>query len=304
MSTKVRDAIFGNVGTMTMFRVGAIDAEFLEKEFEPEFTPIDMVNLPNHAIYLKLTVDGVTSRPFSAATLPPFKVKTSSVVVERIIESSRKRYCRPRPVVEDEIKRWAGMMTAGDKSGEEKTGDRTKYEATCSSCGKATTVNFEPMPGRPIYCKDCLAKVKSGEMAPVRSIRMPSIKPSRQYTSDLANIGIEFGAEDKREIRREEPRDEGKREEIRPTSSLQPKTPGGLREEFRRPPQHPRPKPPVLQDEGVRVINQEPSVSLSSLKPEGEEKIKKEKHTRSQIDIEELRKEIKESLEKAAQGGA
>ncbi len=73
-STKVRDAIFGNVGTMVVFRVGATDAEFLENEFEPEFVPQDIVNLPNYAVYLKLMVDGVTSRPFSAATLPPFKM--------------------------------------------------------------------------------------------------------------------------------------------------------------------------------------------------------------------------------------
>ena len=71
-STKVRDAIFGNVGTMIVFRVGATDAEFLEKELEPEFNPQDMINLPNYNIYLKLMVNGVTSRPFSAITLPPF----------------------------------------------------------------------------------------------------------------------------------------------------------------------------------------------------------------------------------------
>ena len=66
-STKVRDAVFGNVGTMIMFRVGASDAEFLENEFDPEVTPQDMVGLSNATIYLKLMVDGVTSRPFSAA---------------------------------------------------------------------------------------------------------------------------------------------------------------------------------------------------------------------------------------------
>ncbi|MEK7076700.1 MAG: type IV secretory system conjugative DNA transfer family protein [Patescibacteria group bacterium] len=65
VSTKVRDAVFGNVGTMISFRVGATDAEFLELEFTPEFLQGDLVNLPNHNIYLKLMVDGITSRPFS-----------------------------------------------------------------------------------------------------------------------------------------------------------------------------------------------------------------------------------------------
>jgi hypothetical protein len=106
VSTKVRDAIFGNVGTMIVFRVGAADAEFLEKEFEPEFVIQDMVNLPNRAIYLKLMCDGMTSRPFSAATLAPFKLK-DPVLPDDIIDMTRKRYTRPRSVVEAEVQRWS-----------------------------------------------------------------------------------------------------------------------------------------------------------------------------------------------------
>src|SRR3989339_89353 len=66
------EAIVGNIGTLAMFRVGAIDAVFFEKEFEPEFTPQDMIGLSNRHIYLKLLVDGQASRPFSAETLPPY----------------------------------------------------------------------------------------------------------------------------------------------------------------------------------------------------------------------------------------
>lgn len=65
----VRDAILGNVGTMVAFRVGAADAEILAQEFDPVFTPADLVNLPNYHVYLKLMVDGIVSRPFSAETL-------------------------------------------------------------------------------------------------------------------------------------------------------------------------------------------------------------------------------------------
>ncbi|MBI5306564.1 type IV secretion system DNA-binding domain-containing protein [Candidatus Wolfebacteria bacterium] len=99
----VRDAIFGNVGTMVIFRVGATDAEFLEKELAPDFTIEDMVNLPNYNIYLKLMVDGVTSRPFSAATLPPLALATHENNHQEIIESSRKLYAKPRQEVEEEI---------------------------------------------------------------------------------------------------------------------------------------------------------------------------------------------------------
>jgi hypothetical protein len=106
ISTKVRDAIFGNVGTMIVFRIGAQDAEFLEKEFAPEFSPEDMVNLPNYHIYLKMVVDGVSYRPFSATTLPPFRVSSSAVVSEKIIENSRKKYAKPKYLVEEEIKQF------------------------------------------------------------------------------------------------------------------------------------------------------------------------------------------------------
>lgn len=67
----IRDAILGNVGTTIAFRVGATDAEVLAQEFYPDVAAIDLVNLPNHEIYLRVMVDGVPSAPFSAETLPP-----------------------------------------------------------------------------------------------------------------------------------------------------------------------------------------------------------------------------------------
>ncbi|MDO8469835.1 MAG: hypothetical protein Q7S84_02305, partial [bacterium] len=203
-STKVRDAVFGNVGTMIVFRVGAADAEFLENEFEPELTIADMVGLPNANIYLKLMVNGMTSRPFSASTLPPFKVQESKHTAKEVIESSRKRYARSRAVVEDEIQNWAGASSMGTSSS--RASASGKFPAVCSSCGKDTTVPFEPMPGRPVYCLDCLNKIKSGELQPVRGMpqgptvdELPRLSeasgeggPRRGSTDDLAGLGIEF----------------------------------------------------------------------------------------------------------------
>jgi hypothetical protein len=91
--------------------VGAADAEFLENEFTPEFTIQDMVNLPNWHIYLKIMTDGISSRPFSAATLPPFKSHAAAAAKEQIIQNARKRYARPRYIVEEEIRRWSGMLS-------------------------------------------------------------------------------------------------------------------------------------------------------------------------------------------------
>lgn len=66
----VRDAILGNAGIIIAFRTGLTDALLLEKEFYPEFRASDLVSLPNYHIYLKLMIDGVVSRPFTARTLP------------------------------------------------------------------------------------------------------------------------------------------------------------------------------------------------------------------------------------------
>ena len=65
----VRDAILGNVGTIISFRLGVADAELMAKEFYPEFSEIDLMNLPNYHVYLKLLIKGMVSKPFSAETL-------------------------------------------------------------------------------------------------------------------------------------------------------------------------------------------------------------------------------------------
>jgi hypothetical protein len=70
----LRAAVFGNVGTMVSFRLGARDAEYLAKEFHPVFTENDLVNLPQYHIALKLMIDGVSSAAFSALTRPPILV--------------------------------------------------------------------------------------------------------------------------------------------------------------------------------------------------------------------------------------
>lgn len=109
-STKVRDAIFGNVGTMICFRVGAPDAEFLEKQFAPDLAMEDLVNLPNHNIYLKLMIDGLSCRPFSASTLPPIAIERSVDNKEKAIEMSRKQFGRSRSEVERLINEWSGFI--------------------------------------------------------------------------------------------------------------------------------------------------------------------------------------------------
>ncbi len=107
MSEEVTAAVFGNVGTQIMFRVGATDAEQLEKEYAPVFLAEDMVNLGIYQIYLKLMIDGVASHPFSAVTLPPIELPKKSSRDE-VVASSRELYARPRGLVEQEINGWYG----------------------------------------------------------------------------------------------------------------------------------------------------------------------------------------------------
>ncbi len=99
LDEKMKAAILGNVGTLISFRVGAEDAAYLAREFYPVFTEADLVNLPNYHIYLKLMIDGVTSQPFSAVTLPPFQREAS--FKREIIEHSRKRYATFRKITDE-----------------------------------------------------------------------------------------------------------------------------------------------------------------------------------------------------------
>ncbi|MEK7627704.1 MAG: type IV secretion system DNA-binding domain-containing protein, partial [Patescibacteria group bacterium] len=188
VSTEVRDAVFGNVGTMIIFRIGATDAEFLENEFAPEFTQQDLVCLSNFSIYLKLMVDGTTSRPFSADTLPPFSVSESEGNMEKIIVRSRELYGKSRPDVEKEIEKWSG----GTSSMVEFKGSETrgKFKAVCWNCSKETGVSFEPDGVRPIYCKDCLNKVQTGEIRPIPSRRFVKTEERKEYEIDLGVLGI------------------------------------------------------------------------------------------------------------------
>lgn len=110
---KVRNAIFGNAGTIISFRVGATDAEFLEKEFEPVFLQNDIVNLPKYNIYLKLMIDGIAGDAFSATTLPPVFLGETAENEEKIIRVSRERYAKDRLEVEEKIARWSGMVVPG-----------------------------------------------------------------------------------------------------------------------------------------------------------------------------------------------
>lgn len=110
LDEKVKPAIFGNVGTIIAMRVGGEDAAAMETEFAPTFLPEDLTNLAKTQIYLKLSIDGVATKPFSANTLPPIAKKMQSQ--EKVIFVSRERYAEPRAVIEEKVLKWSGMELA------------------------------------------------------------------------------------------------------------------------------------------------------------------------------------------------
>ncbi|MBU6323062.1 MAG: DUF87 domain-containing protein [Patescibacteria group bacterium] len=98
---KIRDAVFGNVGSMAVFRVGEEDAEYFEKQFAPTFAALDFVNIENYNCYLKMLAGGVPQKPFNIKTLPP--VAGNEAQIEDLKQLSYLTYGRDRATVEQTI---------------------------------------------------------------------------------------------------------------------------------------------------------------------------------------------------------
>jgi hypothetical protein len=110
----IQHAIFGNVGTLISFRVGSKDARALEEEFGPEFSAFDLENLGPYHVAVKLAVDGITTRPFSAFTLPA-AVPEPDHRAARIIEHSRHTYGMKRELVEQQLNTWLSLSASPQK---------------------------------------------------------------------------------------------------------------------------------------------------------------------------------------------
>jgi DNA-directed RNA polymerase subunit RPC12/RpoP len=190
LTEPVRDAVFGNVGTIISFRVGSPDAVFMEQEFAPRFLPEDIINLPKFNIYLKLLIDGVTSQPFSAITLPPIAQVTHSE--QAIIDNSREMYSEPREMVEKKIMKWSGMgdkdletlyKEAGEKKKANKHSSKPKHEYNCTRCTKDIVLPVELDRSRPIYCDDCIEIVREERKSGKSKHTQMKPKPSRPAPS-------------------------------------------------------------------------------------------------------------------------
>jgi len=108
LEENIKNAVFGNVGSMAVFRVGTEDATFLEPKFKPQFTAQDITKLDNYNAYVSMLVNGQPAKPFNIKTLPPEKGNPD--IVDNLKELSYVKYGRDRAEVEAEIMaRYASM---------------------------------------------------------------------------------------------------------------------------------------------------------------------------------------------------
>lgn len=108
-NTEIKDAVFGNVGTMISFKIGTEDAEFLVKEFAPVFDVYDLINIDKGTAYIKLLVDNSATRPFSLKTTWPLLGVKQPGVAEKIRALSRLKYGQNVRLVEADISRRSGL---------------------------------------------------------------------------------------------------------------------------------------------------------------------------------------------------
>jgi hypothetical protein len=101
MMPQVKDAVFGNVGSIVAFRMSADDARTMQRYFEPKFSEHDLVHMHNRHFIVNMTIEGEKSQAFSGITLslPP----TAAATMKTIIQSSRQRYGSPRTKVEQQM---------------------------------------------------------------------------------------------------------------------------------------------------------------------------------------------------------
>ncbi|MBD3244839.1 MAG: type IV secretion system DNA-binding domain-containing protein [Candidatus Moranbacteria bacterium] len=198
-NTYVRDAVFGNVGTLISFRIGAEDAEVIEKEFEPVVSVQDLVNLPKYNVYLKLMIDGIAGGAFSASTLPPLAAPLESDP-DKVIKVSRQRYGKDRKVIEGKISRWS--LNEDQKSQLQKQNfketqkpekaDKNKnkdlHKAKCDNCNVEILLPFKPDGIRETFCKKCFQELKqAGKLKNFSKSKKQKAKVDSSSIRDLIN---------------------------------------------------------------------------------------------------------------------
>ncbi|MCA9345294.1 ATP-binding protein [Candidatus Saccharibacteria bacterium] len=170
LTEEVRDAIFGNIGTVISHRVGNQDAEVLERYFRPIFDIDDLQQLPNYNTIVKMLIGGVPTQPFSMANLPPLG-HTNKQLSDALKQLSAVKYGRPKAIVEKEI---FNRLTTEEKP-----------KPTLGARGGAFGGGIAPPkpPGQSSFLDDWLAKRRAQD---AKRITNPAMAAGPQQTAAQA----------------------------------------------------------------------------------------------------------------------
>lgn len=179
MEEEVRDAVFGNVGTLIVFRVGPFDAEVLETVFDPTFTPEDLVGLGIGQIYLTLMIDGVGSKPFSAETIPPIDTPPISYR-DDCVRTSRELYGRSRAEIEASVNQKQLDFQPPPK--EKKEREKSTYGSRPRASDTAPRPSAAAAPRG--FATNAPREEHAPRPAPVSTASEPRVAPSRPSSSE------------------------------------------------------------------------------------------------------------------------
>jgi len=194
MDETVRDAVFGNVGTLISFRVGATDGAYLEKEFTPVFMQNDLINLDTRHIYLNMLIDGITSIPFSAMTLESPSI--SNDMSSAIKAISREKYASSKESIETDIRNWYNVdsVIAGVNANEKdnpiknqiKDERSSRHSEEKSSRGESIRTKQEPIKNKFIPNND-LKKALSEAIKNQPTVETKKIEPVIKRQAPASN---------------------------------------------------------------------------------------------------------------------
>jgi hypothetical protein len=205
LSEEIRDAVFGNVGSVVTFRVGTTDAEFLAKQFAPVFDIDDLQFLPNYNTAVRMMIGGVPVQPFSMAILPPLG-SPNPQLADALKQLSAAKYGRPKAEVEAEIfkrletKALPRPANPYDSLGAGRPGYSSSLPPAAGGFGQprggfGSTSSLPPSPAQPkpagsgsSFLDDWLAKRKDSIVRPTTPSATP-VKPANTPAKAQQNPG-------------------------------------------------------------------------------------------------------------------
>ncbi|HSW81134.1 MAG TPA: type IV secretion system DNA-binding domain-containing protein [Candidatus Saccharimonas sp.] len=185
MSDTVRAAVFGNVGTTICFRISPEDAPMLSKQFTPQFTPEDIIEMANRHFIISMVIKGEKAPAFSATTLtlPPVQTDFSP----QIVESSRLHFARQRSEVEEEIANLVGAAKIQSTTGQpaEQKSTETKTEQAPKEPQSAAQEKTHPIPASVVSVANKDLAKQSGEVA-IKAVQQKGEETKREEQPRVA----------------------------------------------------------------------------------------------------------------------